>query len=147
MAQEKLLFNIPKDSSWHIEDVEAKAEELGFGNKSELLLFATNLIMGFDKTFIDRIKHLAKGLRIPESLVIQNYIIKEMATDQAKAETFGPHSKTLDQFLFVQDGDTHRVMTGDELLETLKQKYVSELKNSDSYKRRMKKSGGELADE
>lgn len=36
----------------------------------------------------------------------------------------------LDQFIFIRDGDTQRIMTGDELLQTLKKKYITELKMS-----------------
>lgn len=131
---EKLMFNIPANSEWDIAAVDARAAELGFSNRSEMMIYATDLLMNIDKNVFGKIRTQAKRLHIQDYLVIQNYVIKHMAERAAEIEVYGPGTKVLHEFLFVDNGEGPTCLTGEDLFEHLKAKKVREIKNSDSYK-------------
>jgi len=122
----KLNVRLPMELS----ELDEIVQELGFNNRSDFVLFAIDLLSGFDRGFLDMIRSYSEGLKLPEFIIIQNFIIKQIALDQADREINGESPKLLDQFIFISDGDTRRIMTGDELLQTLKKKYITELKRS-----------------
>ena len=113
-----------------LSELDETVKELGFNNRSDFVLFAIDLLSGFDKGFLNMIRSYSEGLKLPEYIIIQNFIIKQIALDQADREINGESPKLLDQFIFIGDGDIRRIMTGDELLQTLKKKYITELKRS-----------------
>ena len=122
----KLNVRLPMELS----ELDEIVQELGFNNRSDFVLFAIDLLSGFDRGFLDMIRSYSEGLKLPEFIIIQNFIIKQIALDQADREINGESPKLLDQFIFISDGDIRRIMTGDELLQTLKKKYITELKRS-----------------
>lgn len=122
----KLNVRLPMELS----ELDETVKELGFNNRSDFVLFAIDLLSGFDKGFLNMIRSYSEGLKLPEYIIIQNFIIKQIALDQADREINGESPKLLDQFIFISDGDTRRILTGDELLQTLKSKYITELKRS-----------------
>lgn len=131
MAQEKLQVTIPSANKWHTEDIEAKAKELGM-EKSEFILKAVDMMMNFDKEFYKRIKQYSEGLNAPEYIVIQNMIIKNMAMDSAKVETntWGGTDNLMVEFQAVNEKGTIKMLTGEELFNTLKEQFVFEIKNN-----------------
>ena len=131
MAQEKIQLTIPSSNKWHTEDVERKAKELGF-EKSEFIMKAIDMMMNFDNTFFKKIQEYSEGLNIPEYMVIQNMIIKNMAMDSAKVETntwTGAH-KLMSEFQAVNEKGTLRMLTGEELFNNLKEEFIFEIKNN-----------------
>ena len=122
MMDNKLNVRLPME----LLELDAKVKELGFSNRSDFVLFAIDLLSGFDRGFLDMIRSYSEGLKLPAYIVMQNFIIKQIALDQADREVNGESLKLLDQFIFISDGDTQRIMTGDELLQTLKKKYITE---------------------
>lgn len=155
MAQEKLLFNIPADNEWHSTDVEKKAEELGFANKSEFMLAAVDIMMGFDKVFFKKIQAAAEGRSVPIWTYIQNTIIKELAKTAAKVEAGTWHPELLDEFMYVTEASKetgvvkNRVITGEELFNNLKYTYLDQEKAKAREAKRFIKNlgGGEHNDE
>lgn len=130
MAQEKLQVTIPSSNKWHTEEVEKKAKELGMENKSELMLKALDLYMNFDNVFLKRVKEISENLIIPEYLVIQNMIIKQFSLDAAKVETntWGGTDRLMPEFQFVNEEGKRRILTGEELFNSLKQNYINQIK-------------------
>lgn len=131
MAQEILRATIPTSNKWHIEDIEAKAKEMGM-DKTEFILKAVDMMMNFDKNFIKRIQGYSEGLNVSEYMVIQNMIIKNMALDAAKVETdtWGGTDKLMTEFQAVNEKGTIKMLTGEELFNNLKEQFVSEIKSN-----------------
>ena len=123
--QERLQTTIPNSSKWHNEDIEVKAEKYGM-SKKDFILNALDMIMGFDETFLKKIKNYSNGLHIPEWLVMQNMIIKRMADESAETTVFGNHQKVLDEFMMIGTGVDSRTSTGEELFDILKKQYITQ---------------------
>lgn len=134
MAQEKLLFNIPADNEWHSGDVEKKAEELGFANKSEFMLAAVDMMMGFDEVFFKKIKEAAEGYSVPIWTYIENTIIEKFAQTAAKVEAGTWRPELHHEFMYVSEASKetgvvkNRIITGEELFNNLKHTFLDEEK-------------------
>ncbi len=130
MKYEKLQANIPVGADFTIEDIDQKAKGLGI-ERTDLIIKAVDMFINFDNEFLEYIKHYADGLKIPEYLVIQNFIIGMMADKEAKDEVFGPVGEILEEFIQVLDDKGPRTLTGAELKKQLKmlrvRKYKKEL--------------------
>lgn len=128
MAQEKLQVTIPASNKWHTEDVERKAKELGM-EKTEFVMNAVDMMMNFDNVFLQKIKEYSEGLRVPEYIVIQNMIIKNMALDAAKVETntWTGKDKLMVEFQAVNDKGVIKTLTGEELFNNLKELFIDEI--------------------
>lgn len=130
MAQEKLQVTIPTTNKWHTEDVERKAKALGL-EKTEFIMKAIDMIMNFDDVFLNRIIEYSEGLKVPEYMVIQNMIIKNMALDSAKVETntWTSKDKLMSEFQSVNEKGILKMLTGEELFNNLKEQFIFEIKN------------------
>lgn len=135
--QERLQATIPNSNKWHNEDVEARAKQLGM-EKSEFILNAVDMMMNFDETFFKKIQGYSEGLHIPEWLVMQNMIIKEMAKEAAEVATNTWRSKVLSEFMFVGEGFDKRTLTGEELFNQLKNQHVSDIQRRIRVKKELK---------
>lgn len=127
--QERIQATVSKNNKWHSEEVEERAKELGM-EKGELIIKAVDMIMSFDKEFYRRIQEYSKGLNIPEYIVIQNMIIKNMALDAAKVETntWSGKDKLMSEFQAVNEKGNLKMLTGEELFNNLKEQYVTDIK-------------------
>lgn len=125
--QERLTITIPTSNKWHTEDLEKKAEKLGM-NKGDFLLEAVNMMMCFDDVFLKKLENQSEALKIPVWLLIQNTIIKNMAEDAAKVETKTARAKLMPEFSYIQEGETKRIVTGEELFDMLKDNFVHQIK-------------------
>lgn len=119
---EKLQANIPADNDWNMADIDKKAAEMGL-NRTDFILQAVDLLVNFDKDFLDHIKRYAKDLNIADYLVIQNQIIRLQADREAEYEVMGKTSqKLLTEFAYTTDESGNiKTMTGTELFEMLKE--------------------------
>lgn len=108
-----------------IEKIDQYAKEHG-QNKTDFVLKAIDMLLNFDEVFFSRVNEYSKGLNIPEWLVIQNMIIKQMAIDAAETEVWGPLQKPLKEFISVNDGTGYKTMTGEELFIMLKKQFVQD---------------------
>lgn len=124
---ERLSSSIPVDNDWKLKDIEKKAEELKL-DKNDFIIKAVDMLMNFDNEFIKYIEKYSKGLKIPEYLVIQNMIIKQMADKEAKKEVYGELQELLEEFMVIHDEKGPRTATGQELKKILKDKAVREYK-------------------
>ena len=125
---EKLQANIPANSKWKLEAADKRAKDLGL-DRSELIIRGMELVMNFDKEFLDYIKYYAEGLQIPEYLVIQNMVIVRMADEEAQKEVYGDLDGIVEGFMSTIDKKGPRQITGKELKDILKDKYTREYKN------------------
>lgn len=125
---EKLQANIPANSKWNLEAADKRAKDLGL-DRSELIIRGMELVMNFDKEFLDYIKYYAEGLQIPEYLVIQNMVIVRMADEEAQKEVYGDLGGMVEGFMSTIDKKGPRQITGKELKDILKDKYTREYKN------------------
>lgn len=123
--QEEIRATVPAKNDWHTEDVDKAAEALGI-SRSEFILKAVDMLIGFDKVFYKHIRSYAKGLKFPEFVVIQNIIIKRMAQERAHREVWGGSGEILDEFISLKDkeGDEFRIATGPELEKILYDSYI-----------------------
>ncbi len=109
--------------TFSVADIDKKAADLGM-NRSELILKAVDMLMNFDEVFFNRIQKRSNDFNIPEWVVMQNMIIKSMAKDAARAIVWGPETRMLDEFMIRNDGVEARAITGEELFNTLRDKYI-----------------------
>ena len=123
MAQEIIRATVPANNNWHTEDLEAKATAMGM-SKSDLILKAVDMMVNFDDEFLKYIKHYSDGLNIPEYLIIQNLVIKQIAKSQAKKKVWGAENRRLEEFIMVEDSKGSRMLTDQELLRALKDMYI-----------------------
>lgn len=123
MAQEIIRATVPANNNWHTEDLEAKATAMGM-SKSDFILKAVDMMMNFGSSFYDYIKGYAEGLHIPEWVVIQNLVIKQIAKSQAKKKVWGAENRRLEEFIMVEDSKGSRMLTDQELLRALKDMYI-----------------------
>jgi len=131
-----------------LSELDETVKELGFNNRSDFVLFAIDLLSGFDKGFLNMIRSYSEGLKLPEYIIIQNFIIKQIALDQADREINGESPKLLDQFIFVSDGESRRIMTGEELYKILYGNYLKKFTSEYSEIIRKKEAAGaKLSDE
>ena len=124
--QEQLRITVPKNNEWHTAEVEKKAEAMGM-EKGDFMFKALDMFMNFDEVFLNEIKRYAAGLKIPEYMVIQNITIARMAEKQGEAEAclelgIDPPKHIIYEFMQVSDKDGYRTLTGEELLNVLKDK-------------------------
>lgn len=131
MTQEKLQATIPAANKWHNEDIEVKAKKLGM-EKSEFILKSIDMMMNFDEEFYKKIQKYSEGLNAPEYIVIQNMIIKNMASDAAKVETntWVGKDKIMSEFQVVNDKGIIKMVTGEELFNSLKEEFIFEIKHN-----------------
>ena len=130
MAQEKLQVTIPSTNEWHIEDVERRAKELGM-EKTEFIMKSIDMMMNFDDTFLNKIFEYSEGLKVPEYMIIQNMIIKNMALDSAKVETntWTGKDKLMSEFQSINEKGILKMLTGEELFNNLKEQFIFEIKH------------------
>ncbi len=124
----KLQARIPADSSWNIEDLEKKAQELGM-NKSEFIVGAVDFFMNFDSATYLKLKIFATGAHLPAWLYMQNKIIKEMAQTAAELKVGKIKSKLVDDYILLETKEGPQILTGLELFEELKELYILAYKN------------------
>ena len=123
--QDKVQLTIPASNKWHTEDLEAKAEKVGM-SRSEYSLMALDTFMGFDNDFIKTMQQYADGYNIPLYVVIQNFVIDKLAKEKASDKVYGQQSRIRKEFITVSDGAGNRMMTGEELDNTLVDLYTRE---------------------
>lgn len=131
MAQEIVRATISLSNKWHNEDIDIKAKELGM-DKTEFILNAIDMMLNFDEDFYKKIQGYSEGLNIPEYLIIQNMIIKNMAMDAAKVETntWTTKDKLMTEYQMVNEKGTIKTLTGEELFNNLKEQFIFEIKNN-----------------
>ena len=128
--QERLQITIPSDNKWHTEDIEAKADELGM-TRNEFIFKAIDLLYNMDTEVFKAIKDNAESLRVPEYIFIQNMIIDVLARSAAEFEVYGENKKRmLPQFMFVDDKEGLRTITGKELFDELVRIYKFDIKHN-----------------
>jgi len=123
---EILHVSLPEEIT--LAGLDEKAKELGLGNRSQFILEAARLLIGFDVVFWLRMVKFSKSLHIPVWMVIQNFIIKRLARDAAEIVVHDPKTMFMDEFTFLkkENGDV-RTLTGEELFNFFKEKYVKEM--------------------
>ena len=119
----RISFVLPTDSKWDAEALATKAKNLGM-TRNELIVKAVDMFYNYDDEFLKYIKHYSDGLNIPEYLIIQNMIIKQIAKSQAKKKVWGAENRRLEEFIMVEDSKGSRMLTGQELLRALKDMYI-----------------------
>lgn len=124
MAQEIIRATVPANNKWHTEDIEKKAADLGI-DKGEFILKAVDMLLNFDETFYKKIQWYAEGLKIPEYMVIQNFIIDMIENNKAISEVWGSNHRVL-PFFMVEDDKGARTLTGDELRKERSEYYKRE---------------------
>lgn len=139
IKQERVQATIPANYKWHNEDIDKRAKEFGL-KKGDFILFAVDFMLNIDDTAWGIISNYSKGLKVPEYLIIQNILIKRAADQAAQMETYGRIlDGVLDEFISnSQDGINWKMLTGEELFNVLKDKYVRE------YKKEIKEAEEEL---
>jgi len=121
--QEEIRATVPAGNKWHTEDVDKAAEALEL-SRSQFILLAVDMLVSFDPEFFNEIQRYAKGLMLPEYVVIQNTIIKRKAQDRAHREVWGG-SEILDEFISTADDDGKlEIMTGAKLEKALFDTYI-----------------------
>lgn len=119
MPNELLSVRLPVNS-FTLEDVDKKASELGL-TRSELVIKAVDMMLNFDKVFIEKAQHYSKGLHIPEWLVIQNMAIKRMVELDTHRKVWNA-GNLLPEFVFIDD----KAVTGSELIKRLENQTFQE---------------------
>ena len=119
MPNELLSVRLPVNS-FTLEDVDKKASELGL-TRSELVIKAVDMMLNFDKVFIEKAQHYSKGLHIPEWLVIQNMAIKRMVELDTHRKVWNA-GNLLPEFVFIDD----KTVTGSELIKRLENQTFQE---------------------
>ncbi len=128
--KEVIQARVPVNSEWGIDDLEAKAEELGM-NKSEFIIKAVDFFINFDPAIYLKLDIKAKGSNIPLWLYTQNKIIKEMAQSAAEYEAGKVSSKLTDEYIYLEDKEGVRLLTGMELYKELVELYSLSYKSND----------------
>ena len=124
--QEIIKTTVPTNNDWHTNDLEEKAEALGL-NKSEFILKAVDFMVNFDTDIWKMIEKSSKGLKVDECVMMQNMFIKALAKKEAFKEVYGEYEvKFLEEFMFVNDESGYHMMTGQKLLNVLKETYANE---------------------
>ena len=113
---------IPNKSTYSLEDLDRKAEDMGM-SRSQFVLRAVEMLLHFDKSFLDIIDQY-KRLGLPEYLVIQNLIITAEAERAARDEACGKERRIYTEFAMTDDG----YLTGAELFAEMKQKAIRKAK-------------------
>ena len=131
---EKRRFSVvlPADSEWTVEELNDRAEGMGM-SRNEFIVKAIDMLMNFDDVFLDEVKKYSQGLKIPEYMVIQNVWLKRIAEEQGTAAAYEEAGwnqpiNILDEFIQVTDSKGTRTLTGQELLNVLKDKEYRETK-------------------
>ena len=126
----RITLVLPKDSKWDTEDLGVKAETLGM-TKNEFMVKAIDLLYNMDTEVFKAIKDNAESLRVPEYIFIQNMIIDVLARSAAEFEVYGENKKRmLPQFMFVDDKEGFRTITGKELFDELVKTYKFDIKHN-----------------
>lgn len=126
MANELISVRIPNGNKWNLKDIEEKSQKYGM-EKSEFILAAIDMLMNFDEVFFKKIQSYAKGLNIPEYIVLQNMVINQFAKEAAEEAAYGPLRKVLHEFVHVTDEKGPRTLTGEELFNVLKDLHLQEI--------------------
>ncbi|MBC8457478.1 MAG: hypothetical protein H8D67_05720 [Deltaproteobacteria bacterium] len=87
---------------------------------SELLIEGGLLYGGFDQGFIEKFEKMSGEMGIKATILLQNFVINQVALTAQFEAVFGRSSKSLDRAFRWKDG---KMMTGDELLEKLNKEY------------------------
>jgi hypothetical protein len=113
-----------------LEEIDKRAKELGL-NRSQFVTFALETLVKFD---LDRLKSIkANGEMIcglPFWATLENIIIKNQAKRQAHFDawewesTIGPG--VIDEFTIIETPKGPKALTGNELYEALRAKYIKE---------------------
>lgn len=119
MPNELLSVRLPVNS-FTLKDVDKKTSELGL-TRSELVIKAVDMMLNFDKVFIEKAQHYSKGLHIPEWLVIQNMAIKRMVELDTHRKVWNA-GNLLPEFVFIDD----KAVTGSELIKRLENQTFQE---------------------
>ncbi len=128
--KEMIQARIPEGNDWGASELEAKAEELGL-NKSELIIKAVDFFINLDIEVLKEIEANAAKLNISEHIFIQNMIIDVLARSAAEFEVYGVNKKRiLPQFMFVDDKEGLRAITGKELFDELVRIYKFDIKHN-----------------
>ena len=126
----RITFVLPKDNKWDTENLGAKAEKLGM-TKNEFIVKAIDLLYNMDVEVLKEIEANAAKLNISEHIFIQNMIIDVLARSAAEFEVYGENKKRmLPQFMFVDDKDGFRTITGKELFDELVKIYKFDIKHN-----------------
>ncbi|MDO7786107.1 hypothetical protein [Desulforamulus aquiferis] len=120
MTSEQIQARLSK-ADFTLADIDSKAAELGM-NRTEFVLTAVEMLLGFDVVFYNRIKKTAKSLNIPVWLVMQNKLIKRFAEDAAKSKVWGGRKEMLIEFMHTAQGP----ITGEELFNIIRDMRVKE---------------------
>ena len=116
---------ISPNNPWHLKDIDRKSKELGI-DRYELIRQAVDMMMNFDRDFLDYIKTYEDALKIPKYLIIQNIIISKIADSEARIEVYGPKTQNIEGFIFLENEKGPKVLSGNELKEHLKSSKIEE---------------------
>ncbi len=136
---ERINARIPADSKWSAADLENKSSMLGI-KKSDFIIDAIDLLMGFETEFIKEVYSRADKLNIPVSTFIQNTITRVSAQEQVEDAVWGVNPRIRYEFMMVDD----KPLTGEDLKNYLVDMYTREEKQK---KEKFLKEHGISADE
>lgn len=138
-APKNISLRIPASVKWSEEDLINKAEKHGM-NKSEFMIMAIDTFMGFDDDFIKTMQKYADGLHTELFIVIQNMIIRQLAKNKARQIVWGSAPEIRDQFMAVDRGEGFYMMTGQELMDHLVDRYTfEEQRKKDEFDAKLKR--------
>lgn len=123
--QERVFATIPLEHEWHTEDIEQKAKELNI-TKGDFLLKAIDLMLHFDPYFLNLINSISTTMKVPEWLVIQNFIIAKHALNTVKI-ALNIDDEPIKEFKQSNNG----FITGEKLYKILLKEYTKEFSTDD----------------
>ncbi|NLG84183.1 MAG: hypothetical protein GX493_06170 [Firmicutes bacterium] len=91
-------------------------------NRNAFITRAVEFYMGFDPDLVGMLERYAAMLRLPESLVAQNILIRRFAEVAALAEVRGADAAAFDEFRL----DANGLKTGKALFDELKARFTRE---------------------
>lgn len=89
-------------------------------NRTEFVLKALEMLLGFDDFFLAELSRWAEGLHLPEWIIIQNMVLARFAKQDASETVYEEKSPALDEFQYT----TRNIITGRELYQRFYKDYV-----------------------
>lgn len=113
MAKEVINVRLPEGMS--IDEIDNKANLFGL-SRSAYITRAVEVFQQFDAVSFARIEKFARDMDMPVGVVLQNTIIKRLATMQAEADVWGkPKDILMQEFAYKEENGKKVWIVGDEL--------------------------------